>query len=705
VTVSPRLLFAAVAVSALAAASAATQAPSPAPAGVFPAGVEQVTVDVLVFDNKGAPVEGLRREDFTVREAGRPQAITSFEAVNVVESAPEAPPATRVSANTNPVPASRSFVILFDEMNLTPFTVGAARKAVQQFLEVGLSPGDVVTIVPTGGGGWWTERMPEGRAGLLAFLGHLEARFRPDTSVLRISDYEALQIHDGRNPQVLAEVLRRYLENGLPDPASASAEAAAAAAALDVSPGAGIVRSHADATYQAYVQRVALTLGVFQRVAEALRQSKGRKTVLFLSEGFALDPSQPGFREVVRAARDANAAFYFVDARGLLGGAGPEGAPGAGADQGRLGLEQDTLSTFTAARQESAGAESVAADTGGFSIRNTNDLAGRMRAVSRESRAYYLLGYVPADARRDGKFRKIEVEIARPGLTVRARRGYYAPSDKEPTPRRGEIDPVVRAAVDAPGDAAGIPLRLTAHGLGPVGAGKSAAVVVAEVDVRALDLRHRDKIWRGVLDTYTVVSSRQTGATLPQEKELELALPDAAYDEARDGGLPLFREFQLAPGDYQVRFLLRDRQSGRVGAVRHEFTVPDPAVLGTSTPILTDRLQPAGGQGGPRPIPVAHRNFKTGERLYYAFEVYGAGRDAAGALHLSSSFVVRSPDGSVLTRMEPRPMQASAQGQVSQMLAVSLAGAQEGSYELKLTVHDDVAGRSVEVSEPFTVGG
>lgn len=687
--------------------SSSGQVPGPQPSSgvVFPAGVEQVTVDVLVLDERGQPVEGLRREDFIVKEDGQAQIISSFEAVNIAESAASTTPTrTTVSVNT-PTPVGRSFVIVFDEMNLTPATVGAARQAVGQFLQVGLQPGDVVTVVPTGGGGWWTERMPEGRAALSAFIGHLESKYRPDTSVARLSDYEAIQLHYARDPQVLSQVLRRYYENGIIQEFDTSPAARQSTAALQISPGAQIVRARADAVFQSYVERMRLTLGAFERVAEALRQAKGRKTVLFVSEGFAHDPSQSGFREVVRTARDANAAFYFVDARGLLGATGPLGAPGAAAEDGRPVLDQDTLSTLSNPRQESAGAESVAADTGGFSIRNTNDLAGRMRAISRESRAYYLLGYVPADTRRDGKFRKIEVAVSRPGLKVRARRGYYAPSDKEPARRRDEVDPAVRAALDAPSDVAGIPLRLAAHGLGPVAAGRSAALVVAEVDLGALDLRRQDKTWKGVLETYTVVSSRQKSESVPQEKVVELALPDDAYTQLRAGGLPIFREFQLPPGDYQVRFLLRDRQSGRVGSVRHDFSVPDPAVLGTSTPVLTDRLQAAGPQGGARPVPIAHRRFKTGARLYYAFEVYGAGRDGSGTPRLSSSYVVKREDGSVLTRMEPRAMQPSPQGQVSQMLSLSLAGAVPGDYELVLTVRDDVAGRSVEVSEPFSVEG
>ena len=104
--------------------------------------------------------------------------------------------------------------------------------------------------------------------------------------------------------------------------------------------------------------------------------------------------------------------------------------------------------------REGDGSEALAADTGGFSVRNTNDFAAGAVRIGQESRSYYLLGYNPGDVPRDGRFRKIEVKVRGRGLTVRARRGYYAPSaaaqapapqDKHPT------EPDLQRTLDAPG--------------------------------------------------------------------------------------------------------------------------------------------------------------------------------------------------------------------------------------------------------------
>ena len=110
------------------------------------------------------------------------------------------------------------------------------------------------------------------------------------------------------------------------------------------------------------------------------------------------------------------------------------------------------------------GAESLAADSGGFTVRNSNDLAAGLKRIADETRAYYLIGYNPTNTAHDGAFRKIEVKVrGRRGLEVRARKGYYAPSDPARRARRPRpgTDPVFQAALDSPYELEDIPLRMT----------------------------------------------------------------------------------------------------------------------------------------------------------------------------------------------------------------------------------------------------
>ena len=686
-------------------AGALAQDPKPqaSPDVVFPAGVEQVTVDVLVLDGRGQPVEGLKREDFTVKEDGRVQSVTAFEAVGVPESAPTAR-RTRVSANTLPRPAvERSFIIVFDDANISMLAGPHAQRAVADFIRTGLAPGDEVMIVPTAGGAWWTGRLPQDQDSLLAYVERLGGKYQPEGGPARIWDHEAMSIWLGRDPQVLSYVARRWYENNLIPESYPSADREARAS-LDVSPGIALIRAKAGEVYRAAVGRLRLTLDVLSRVSESLGQLRGRKNLLLVSEGFIMDPSQPEFREVVQAARRANAAIHFLNAGGAEGALGKPGMPGGNAEVGRAEEEQDTTTVLALAARAVEGARSVAADTGGSVVSATGGLGDAMARIAQQSRAYYLIGYTSTNPKRDGAFRKLSVEVARPDVKVQARRGYYAPKDGE---RRKEdpdrLDPRVRSALDAPVATAGLPLRLTSYVSGASAAGKTPVLLLAEADVAALGLEPKAGTVSAALETYLVVHARDTGELQKQEKLVELAVPAEHWEQVRRGGVAIRREVELPAGTYQARLLVRHRESGRIGTVRHEFEVAAPKGLRTSTPILTDTFQTAAAEALPRPVPVARREFPAGARLGYAFDVYGAAPDAvAGGPKVSAGYVVRRVDGSAVANGPSRPLKASGLDRLSQVV-LFMAPAEPGDYEFVLDVRDEAGGQGIQVVDPFSV--
>ena len=230
----PRHLVLALGLPALLAASASAQVPPP----TFPAETELVIVDVVVADRKGGGgVAGLTAADFEITEDGAPQSISSFEAFVAPPPpapAPVGPPTapgspappvaapaavvlpTAVSTNTAPdVRAGRSFVVVFDDVNVTPPRASAAKAAVAEFLRKGVRDGDRVMLVTTSGSAWWSARIPAGRDELLAIVERLEALFSPDPGPERMSDSEALRIHLYRDVQVWDRVTRRYEAYGV----------------------------------------------------------------------------------------------------------------------------------------------------------------------------------------------------------------------------------------------------------------------------------------------------------------------------------------------------------------------------------------------------------------------------------------------------------------------------------------------------------
>jgi hypothetical protein len=146
---------------------------------------------------------------------------------------------------------------------------------------------------------------------------------------------------------------------------------------------------------------------------------------------------------IARAAR-SNTNIYAVDPRGL-GGLFDETVELAG-------LPDDTTvlgpGIFMQALQWTQNnLRLLAEESGGFALLNTNDLTSGFERLVRENSQYYLLGYEPANTRRDGRFRRIEVRVNHPGMRVQARRGYFAPSDSR---RRTNEPPVGLALLNSP---------------------------------------------------------------------------------------------------------------------------------------------------------------------------------------------------------------------------------------------------------------
>jgi len=671
---------------------------------VFPSEVELVYVDAVVLDKQGEPVAGLTADDFTVKEDGRIQKVTSFETLTFSEPRYGLQNRQRVSTNEGPrIPSSNSFVVVFDDANLSQYSGPRARDAVIGFLQRALRPGDQVTIVPTAGGAWWTGQVPQDREALVEFASRLEGKRQVDTSPARIWDYESMIIAYDRDPQILGQVARRYFENNVL--AEAYPTDAELSRDLEVSPGLPMIRARARAVYGEATQRLRLTLKVLDRVAASLGELKGRKTLFLVSDGFIMDPTQEEFQDLVRTARNTNTVVHFVDATGPMGALGQPGMPGGDADIGRAVETRDTTTVLGLARLEQQGARSVAADTGG-SVVSGSRLVDEMARVVAESRAYYLLGYVSGNTRRDGKFRKIEVALDRPGLTVRARSGYYAPSsDKKNERGKGDLDPEVRSALDAPYSTDGIPLRLTSFVLAPGDDGKVESLLIAEADVRPLRLKPKQGRYDVALDSYVVVYGRESGEVASKETLVEAAIPADRFPAVERSGLPIRREFALAPGHYQARLLLRDRASGALGSVLHDFDVPAADTLRLTTPILTNSIQPGGEGTPPRPVPLAHRTFPPGSKVLCAFQVLGAARDSAGGgPRVTVAYRLLDSNGDEVASQPPQVVSTDAAGRPAGILLVlQIPQEQTGEMSLEITVNDHVASTELKDTEPFEV--
>lgn len=671
----------------------------PAPAGAeaeeraptFPAQVEQVIVDVVVTDEKGSPVRDLTADDFVVEEDGTPQSIESFVAVELPEEpVPMGPVAPRVSTNTAPeAEPGRTFVVFFDDVHLTVYRTQEAQAAVVTFLQKGVREGDYVTLISTAGGTWWTSRMTSGREKLIDLVERLEGRYVPDSSRERMTDWEAMRIHVFRDPQVAEAVYRRFAAYG------------AVTSGLYGSAEDPFITARAEEVYYEAMARNRATLGTLERALNGLVAAPGRKSVILVSEGFIYDSDLDEFKRVDRAARRANAAVYFLNARGL------EAMPLEFSPQFGPALPgQDLGPTLAQSLEATGGAESIALDTGGFTVRNTNDLSKGIQRIADESRVYYLLGYLPTNTAADGTFREIEVKL-REGKDrrVRARKGYYAPSADGSAAAhvKPDVDPVIQAALDSPWPEKEIPLRMTAYVGGEQMPGKAKIQVVTEVDVRDLVFEQVEGREHASVQFLLVVAHRETGEFFRYDQTVDLKLRASTRRRLNREWFPIVRDFDLPPGDHQAKIVVREIGTGKVGSVIHDFEVPALGGFRVSTPVLSDTRRPDGDGQGVRPTLLARREFPQGGEVLCGFEVFGAAKGADGMPRVAQGFEVRRSDGAVFTSASPSVMKPTPLGVLARIVGFSLARATPGRYEMLITFRDEYSGKVLRLREPFDV--
>jgi hypothetical protein len=262
------------------------------------------------------------------------------------------------------------------------------------------------------------------------------------------------------------------------------------------------------------------TLGALERVVESLGAIRGRKSVLLISEGFVFEPSIAGFRELTRAALRSNAVLYFVDARRLTG----LSASGS-AEQARATMEQDASDSLRNEQLETDGARSIAADSGGFTVKASDIAVGHAPHSARIARVlparlsvheHEPRWEVPPDQGRAAR---------RSDVDVRARKGYYAPGADQPKAAAKGLPAEIRSPLDAPLDRQDVPLRMSSYVLGPANAGRTTVLLAAEVDARGLALASKGARSEGALETTFLVSARDSGETFHQERRLDLSLP------------------------------------------------------------------------------------------------------------------------------------------------------------------------------------
>jgi VWFA-related protein len=660
------LLWVVVAAAELSVARRAATAQTSPTTPTFPSAVDLVTVDAVVLDGKGQPVRGLTRDDFVLTEDGRPLTLATFEAVEA-PAEPIAPAgvddAAAIATNVAPPAPGRAYAVLVDDVWIPPLDLPAVGEALRTFLERSVRSGDQVSLASTSGDLHWRARLPEGREDLLAVVSSITGRARAQVGQPEI-------FADNRPARSREEMAR------LPSLESMSeyqAHRLVRAAATGLT---GAIAQEVDLRRRARMKR---THAALRREIEALWNVVGRKSLFLVTQGFIQD-SGPEQQETTRIAHESNVAIYFLDARGLLLTPGMSAADAGAPDPSRVVESLVELDVH-----DTAGSQDLASDTGGYSVRNTNDLAAGMERITSESRVFYMLGFHPPPGKAPGEWRKLRIAVRRSGLTVRGRRGYWLRS------------PDGARSIASTGPGASIPLRLASYVLDPVDADSTRVAVALEVDVRGLP------VGPGEPPLKVRLEALPRDGDVRHDRDVTL---DRGGDRAPGGWQAARLHLALPPDVYRVRAEVEEPTTGRRGIVEQRVAVPAPALFRISTPVLSDTVLPTNDAGAPAPAPIAHRTFDaSGSRtLLYGFSVLGAARDkATGQPDVRMRLGVKDSSGRVLVAAPEATVAPASDGRLEQVVGLPLAQMAAGEYELELAIQDRVAGKALERKETFVV--
>ncbi len=583
-----------------------------------------VQIDAVVTDKKGKLVTDLQTEDFEIYENNKPQPITNFSYINTVPAVANVAPveerrdknAPRVPvppARLRPEQVRRTFALVVDDLGLSFESAHFVRQGLKKFVDEQMQPNDLVAIIRTRSG-----------------VGALQ-QFTADKRQLYAAIERVRWFPSGRGGISAFGAIES-------DPLARAADEAAGGD--DAIAAANSAREDPD-DFRESIFTVG-TLGALNYVVRGMRELPGRKSVVLFSDGFQLfrennrdDRVLTALRRLTDLANRASVVVYTIDARGLqtLGLTAADDVSGLTGEEVSARLEDRRRENF----ETQDGLNYLAQQTGGFFIRNTNDIAGGVRRVLRDQEGYYLIGYRPDaatfDAANARRFNRIEVKLKRPGLRVRTRTGFLGVTDENATPvapRTREAQIV--EALTSPFSKSGVELRLTSLFTNDP---KEGSYLRSLLHIGGRDLQFTKEAdgWHQVVFDVVALMFNQDGKVADQVNRTEtVRVRGEQYEIAQRSGFTYTMNVPLKqPGAYQFRVAVRDTGTSRTGSASQFIEVPNikknnlalsgVVVLGTPPPTNANAADASIVEAEALP---AVRRFRQMMEIDYGYLVYNA---------------------------------------------------------------------------------
>jgi VWFA-related protein len=592
------------------------------PQAAFRGSIEMVTVDVSVLGRDRQPVRGLKLEDFTILEDGRPQPIGSFGAVDFPETEPTSAAWMREVASdvhrNDDLADRRLLVLVLDDATPMDPEDAPRLKTMARAVVDRLGPRDLAVVVFS-----------------------LDKKSGQDLT----SDHARL-----------LAAIDRFAGGVTMDSFTGKS----------TEPG-GVTMNASDFDLRALSMYEA-TLDTLRTVSEDLGAlSQRRKAVVLASVGLPLDVVDAGPRVGLSGGKDSGLTRRLL---GSLQGVF-EAAERANVNMYGLGpglkaakalvIKTDGSANRDASQMNTDFLRTMSAATGGFAIVDTDDPGPGITQVLRENGAYYLLAYEPTNTRTEGRFRRIEVRVNRPDVTIRARTGYYESASAARPAAKASLQTALQSFVPQ----ADLAMQVAAAPFAIPGQRNAAIAVMVGVRQPTPAVTERTAENTDVQVSAYDESGQRRGA---ERLQVAFTLRPGSADEV---GYETLARLDLAPGRYQLRLAAQTTLQGRTGSVYCDLDVPDfskpplslsgIALSATPAPMMVGKdklasLLPV--------VPTAMRDF-TGDQKVIAFlRVYQGGKDAAVPVPIAVR-IVNGSNATVFESAETLPPDRFAPGRAA----------------------------------------
>jgi len=449
-------------------------------------------------------------------------------------------------------------------------------------------------------------------------------------------------------------------------------------------------------------------LFALRSISQSLAKINEKKSLLYFSGGISRDgiENEASLRSAINAAVRADLAIYSVDTRGLQA-VTPLGDASTGSLRGQSGFNGSALTANMNANFASQEVmATLSSDTGGKAFFDSNDFAPAFAQVQKDNSAYYAIGFHSTNPARDGKYRKLTVKIDRPGIKLDYRPGYYAPADfKHSGNEDREQELQDQLASDLPATDMAVYMNAMYFRLDENRFFMPVSLVVPGSQIPFVKGGDKDKATLDIIGAVTDETNRPVGRIRDTVKlNLDPSL------QARQKNIQYTTSFNLPPGKYQLKFVVRENQTGRMGSFIADVTLPDlkKAPLKMSSIVLASQREPSKKddplvRDGEEFVPNISHVFRQDQHMYLLYEIYdpahekaaeGAPKETKSAIDLLSSLELIQGSTKVYETpiVQAKSINVEGRDAVSIELDVPLSGLKPGPYVCQLNVIDDAAG-------------